>query len=268
MNKFLNVIKGMVIGVSNIIPGVSGGTMAVVFGIYDKLISSITNFFTDWKKNFSFLFQIALGAGLGIILFSKLLTYLLDSFPEQTNFFFIGLIIGSVPILFKKATAKKVQPINIIWLVVTFGLLVWMAFSGEAESSKVILTTLNVKSFVSLVLAGFIAAATMILPGVSGSFVLLLLGLYDTMLAAVSNFNIPLLFACGIGAVLGLVTMTKVIETIFNKFPQTAYMAILGLILGSIFAIFPGFTLGASGIVSIIACIGGFLIAYIVGKNE
>ena len=268
MDKLLNVIKGMVIGVSNIIPGVSGGTMAVVFGIYDKLILSITNFFKDWKKNFAFLFQIALGAGLGIILFSKLLTYLLETYPQQTNFFFIGLILGSVPILFKKATEKKVQHINVVWLVVTFGLLVWMALSGEAESSATILTTLNVKSFISLALAGFIAAATMILPGVSGSFVLLLLGLYDTMLAAVSNFNIPLLFAGGIGAVLGLVTMTKVIEAIFNKFPQTAYMAILGLILGSVFAIFPGFTLGVSGIISIIACLGGFLIAYIVGKNE
>lgn len=268
MDKILNIIKGMVIGVSNIIPGVSGGTMAVVFGIYDKLISSITNFFKDWKKNFAFLFQIALGAGLGIILFSKLLTYLLDIYPQQTNFFFIGLILGSVPILFKKATEKKVQPVNIIWLVVTFVLLVWMALSGEAEGSSTILTTLNLKSFISLALAGFVAAATMILPGVSGSFVLLLLGLYDTMLAAVSNFNIPLLFAGGIGALLGLVTMTKVIEAIFNKFPQTAYMAILGLILGSVFAIFPGFTFGVSGIVSIIACVIGFLVAYIIGKNE
>lgn len=268
MDKFLNFLRGVVIGVSNIIPGVSGGTMAVVMGIYDKLISSITNFFKNPKKNFIFLFQIAIGAIVGIIAFSKLIQFLLFNYQEQTNFFFIGLILGSCPILFKKATEKKINSINYIWFLGTFILLISMGLLKEPSTTVSVVTTLDVKSCISILLAGFIAAATMILPGVSGSFVLMLLGLYETMVSAVSDFNIPLLFAGGIGALLGLVTTTKLIESLFNRYPQTAYMAILGLVLGSVFTIFPGFTMGLGGLASIVLGILGFGIAYLIGKNE
>ncbi|WP_051824022.1 undecaprenyl phosphate translocase family protein [Clostridium sulfidigenes] len=109
MENIFVILKGMVIGVSNVIPGVSGGTMAVVLGIYDKLISAVNSFFKDWKKNIFFLGEIAIGAGLGIILFSKLITNLLTNHPEPTNFFFIGLILGSFPMLYKRATKGKVK---------------------------------------------------------------------------------------------------------------------------------------------------------------
>ena len=108
MENIFVILKGMVIGISNVIPGVSGGTMAVVLGIYDKLISTINQFFKDWKKNIFFLGEIAIGAGLGIILFSKLITSLLTNNPEPTNFFFIGLILGSFPMLYRSETKVKV----------------------------------------------------------------------------------------------------------------------------------------------------------------
>lgn len=268
MDNLMNILKGMVIGISNVIPGVSGGTMAVVLGIYDKLISTINGFFKNWKKSIFFLGEIAVGAALGIILFSKLITTLLNNYTEPTSFFFIGLILGSFPLLYKRATKNKVKPSNYIWFVITLGLMIAMSFFNENDTTAVAMTTLSVKSFISLFSAGFIAAATMILPGVSGSLVLLILGLYTTFTTAISTFNIPLLIPIALGVLIGIITMTKVIEALLNKFPQPTYFAICGLILGSIFSVYPGFTFGTMGIMSIITCLAGFLLTYILGKKE
>lgn len=271
MEFVINILKGMVIGISNIIPGVSGGTMAVVLGIYDKLISSINGFFKNWKKHIGFLACIGIGAILGIVLFSKLLTYLLDpknGFMEATHFFFIGLIIGSLPIIYKKATEKKVEKKNYIFLIIAFAVVFVMALSGDKETASVVIREFTLGSGVKLFLAGFVAAAAMILPGVSGSFILLLMGIYSTMVTAVSEMNIPLLIPVALGVVFGILTMTKLIEALFKRYPQTAYFTILGLIFGSIFAIYPGFTVGFAGILSVISCIVGFGIAFMLGKKE
>ncbi|MEG1254306.1 DUF368 domain-containing protein [Clostridium sp.] len=268
MENILNILKGLVIGISNIIPGVSGGTMAVVLGIYDKLISAINNFFKDWKKNIFFLVEIAIGVALGIVLFSKLITNLLTNYAEPTNFFFIGLILGSFPMLYKRATKGTVKPKNYIWFLTTLILMIIMSIFGSVEVSSIVMTTLTVKIFITLFLAGFIAAATMILPGVSGSLVLLILGLYTTLTNAVSTFNIPLLIPVGLGVVVGIVTMTKIIEAFLSRFPQPAYLAICGLILGSVFPVYPGFTFGVTGIISIVTFIVGFILTYILGKRE
>lgn len=268
MDNIINILKGMVIGISNVIPGVSGGTMAVVLGIYDKLLSAINTFFKNWKKSIFFLGEVAIGAALGIILFSKLITTLLTNYAEPTNFFFIGLILGSFPLLYKRATKDKVKPINYIWFIATLVLMIGMSFFSQKDTTAVIMTTLSVKSFISLFAAGFIAAATMILPGVSGSLVLLILGLYTTFTTAISTFNIPLLIPIGLGVLIGIATMTKVIEALLNKFPQPTYFAICGLILGSIFSVYPGFTLGTTGIISIATFVVGFILTYLLGKKE
>ena len=268
MDNIMNILKGMVIGISNVIPGVSGGTMAVVLGIYDKLIATINGFFKNWKKSILFLGEIAVGAALGIILFSKLISTLLTNYPEPTKFFFIGLILGSFPLLYKRAIKDTVKPINYIWFVITLGLMIAMSFFNKNDSTSVIITTLSLKSFISLFAAGFIAAATMILPGVSGSLVLLILGLYTTFTTAISDFNIPLLIPIGLGVLIGIVTMTKIIEALLKKFPQPTYMAICGLIIGSIFSVYPGFTLGTMGIFSSIAFAAGFILTYLLGKKE
>lgn len=268
MDKVINVIKGMVIGVSNIIPGVSGGTMAVVLGIYDKIISSATGFFKDWKKNSLFLGQLAIGAGVGILAFSKVITFLFESYPKQTNLFFIGLILGSAPLIYKKATEVKVNKTNYIWFIIAFVALAVMGVMREPTSANTVIGTLTASTCILLVMSGFIAAATMILPGVSGSLVLMMIGMYNPILNAVSDFNIPALMLVAIGVVLGFVTMAKIIEMLFKKFPQTAYFTILGLILGSVFGIYQGFGTGMILVGSIVAFIIGFAISYILGKKE
>lgn len=268
MDIIRNLLKGVVIGVSNVIPGVSGGTMAVVFGIYDKLISSVTNFFKDFKKNILFLGTLAVGALIGIIAFSNIITLLLEKYPEQTNFFFIGLIVGTAPLLYKKATEVKVNKLNYIWCIVAFIVVSLMGIMGDPEKNSVIIRELSGVNILKIFLAGFVAAATMILPGVSGSFVLLLLGLYETMTTAVKEFNIPLLMVVAFGVLMGFLLMTKIIDTLFKKFPQTAYFTILGLVVGSVFAIYPGFTFSLGGIISIVCAVIGFGIAYLIGEKE
>lgn len=268
MKTLINVLKGMAIGVSNIIPGVSGGTMAVVLGLYDKLISSINNIFKDFKNNFIFLLQIGIGAGLGILLFSKLLSYLLNTYSNQTNFFFIGLILGSCPLLFNKAREKKSRPVDYICFVIGFGILALMAIFKDVEGTSAIIRELSGSVFLQLTLAGIVAAAAMILPGLSGSFILLLMGLYNTIVTAVSELNVMLLIPVAIGVIIGIVSMTKVIGWLFEKYTQQTYFFILGLVLASIFSIYPGFAFNMTGVISIVTLIIGFGCAYAIGRNE
>lgn len=268
MKYIINLLKGMVIGVSNVIPGVSGGTMAVVMGIYDKIIYSVNNFFKDIKKNIFFLGTLGIGAVLGILLFTNIIDYLLKNHNEQTNFFFIGLILGTAPLLFKKATETKVKSGNLIGLIIGFIIVAGLGILEKAIPDAAFLSTIFKPNAIGFFVAGFIAAATMILPGISGSFVLLLIGLYEPIIEIVKNFDILNIGIVGAGVIAGLLLMTKLIEKIFNKYPQTAYCIIFGLVIGSVFVIFPGFTFGLMGVVSIIALLLGFLVAYVIGKNE
>ena len=268
MKYLINLLKGMVIGISNVIPGVSGGTMAVVMGIYDKIIYSVNNFFNDLKKNIIFLGTIGIGAVIGILLFTNLIDYLLKNFNEQTNFFFIGLILGTVPLLYKKATETKVRTRNFIGLIIGFVIVAGLGILEKVNPEAAFLSSIFKPNYIGFFVAGFIAAATMILPGISGSFVLLLIGLYEPIIGLIKTFDIIGIAVVGVGVLVGFLLMTKLIEKIFNKYPQTAYCIILGLVIGSVFVIYPGFTFGVMGIVSILALIVGFLIAYYIGKNE
>lgn len=268
MKYIINILKGVVIGVSNVIPGVSGGTMAVVMGIYDKIISSVNGFFKDIKKNIMFLGTLGIGAVVGILLFTNLIDYLLKNFNEQTNFFFIGLILGTGPLLFKKATEKKVSTGNWIGLVIGFLIVAGLGVLEKVNPDAAFLSTIFKPNTLGFFVAGFIAAATMILPGISGSFMLLLIGLYEPIIEIVKNFDIINMGIVGVGVILGFLSMTKIIEKLFDKYPQTAYCIIFGLVVGSIFVIFPGITIGLMGIVSILCCLLGFGVAYAIGKNE
>jgi len=268
MKYIIDLLKGMVIGISNVIPGVSGGTMAVVMGIYDKIIYSVNNFFKDIKKNILFLGTLGIGAVLGILLFTNVIDYLLKNFNEQTNFFFIGLIVGTVPLLFKKATETKIKAGNLTGLIIGFVIVAGLGILEKANPDAAFLSAIFKPNTIGFFVAGFIAAATMILPGISGSFVLLLIGLYEPIIEIVKNFDLINIAIVGVGVLAGFLLMTKLIEKIFNKYPQTAYCIIFGLVIGSIFVIYPGFTFGLIGIVSTIALIVGFLIAYVIGKNE
>lgn len=245
-----NILKGAVIGIANIIPGVSGGTMAVSMGIYDKLIHCITHLFKEFKKNIVFLLPLLLGAVLALVAGSFGLEYLFEHFPLPTNLTFIGLILGGLPAIGQKVKGNKVKVGHIIAFVVFFAIVVGLAAVGEREGNAADMT-FHFVNVLKLFGAGVIAAATMVIPGVSGSMVLLVIGYYNPILATINDFvralvdldadgiltGMGVLVPFAVGALVGIFAIAKLIEIIFEKFPMYAYWAIIGLIVASPVAI-------------------------------
>jgi len=272
MKHIINFFKGIIIGISNVIPGVSGGTMAVSMGIYEQLIDCIGNFFHDFKKNFIkniiFLLPIVLGAGLAVILFSKLITFLLASYSMQTQFAFIGLILGSLPFIFKKSKEKGFRKSYIIPGVValtigiTLTILEFKGLAGKPISSF----DMNFINILLIFIYGFISASSMIIPGISGSFVLLLLGVYTAIMTAISTLNIFVLIPFALGVVFGVIACSKLINWLLKHFYGYTYFAIIGFVIGSLPAIFPGITFDISGFISIIILILSFVMSFYISK--
>ncbi|MCM1214189.1 MAG: DUF368 domain-containing protein [Lachnospiraceae bacterium] len=245
-----SILKGMLIGIANIIPGVSGGTMMVSMGIYDKLIHCITHLFSEFKQSVRFLFPIAVGMGIAIIASAFGLEWLFESFPIQANLLFIGLILGSLPILWKNVKGSKIKIGHLIAGIAFFALVVGLAALGGTEGAAADLS-FNLVNVLKLFVVGIIASATMVIPGVSGSMVLMLLGFYQPVLSAITDFiqaltsfdmdgilaGIGILAPFGIGVVAGIFAVAKVVEVIFEKFPLYAYWAIIGLVVASPVAI-------------------------------
>lgn len=281
-----NTLKGMVIGIANIIPGVSGGTMMVSMGIYDKLIHCITHFFKDFKENIKLLIPIGIGIVIGFAGLSLIITPAFEHFPMQTNALFIGLIVGGLPAVFGKVKGNKFKWTYLFPLIIFFVVVVGLALIGEKEGVAADLS-FNFINVLKLLGVGVIAAATMVIPGVSGSMVLLLLGYYNPIVAKIEeflktvlSFNVPAIIesfiaSCcvfiplGIGIVIGIVGVAKLVELIFNKCPMYAYWGIIGLIAASPFAILLVAELGAITILNVLTSIVflavGFFIAMKLG---
>lgn len=257
MRFFMDVIRGVLIGVANVIPGVSGGTMAVSLGVYDRLISSLTGLFKSFKKSMQTLVPILLGAALGIVGFAFLIEYLLASFPLATCLTFTGLILGGLPILtgsLKRELERKhtgIKAGHVMAFIVLFVFGIGMALAG-GEGTAVDLSKVNIIGMILLLVIGMITSATMVVPGVSGSMLLMILGYYNSIISAITdfmtalkNFNVPgllhgvsILVPFGIGVVAGIFLIAKLIEFLFNRYAALTYSAILGLIISSPFAIF------------------------------
>ena len=245
-----NILKGMVIGIANIIPGVSGGTMMVSMNIYDKLIHCITHLFSEFKKSVGFLLSIAIGMGIAIIASSFFLEELFAKVPIQTNMAFIGLILGGLPAIGKNVKGNKIKVGHIVAGLIFFVVVVGLAALGETEGNAADMT-FNFINVIKLFVVGLIAAGTMVVPGVSGSMMLMLMGYYQPILSTITDFisalvdldmdgilqGFGVLVPAGIGVVVGIFLIAKLIEIIFSKFPLYAYWAIIGLIIASPVAI-------------------------------
>ena len=262
-----NVLKGMVIGIANVIPGVSGGTMMVAMGIYDKLIHCITHLFSELKKNLLFLAPIAVGMALAVVGSSFTIEKMFELFPFQTSLLFVGLVVGGLPAMWKNVKGKSIKVGHIITCVLFLALVVGMALLGETEGNAAELT-FSLVNAIKLFFVGVIAAATMVIPGVSGSMVLLLLGYYNPILSTINAFiraalyfdfagimaGVGVLAPFGIGMVIGIFAIAKLIEIIFAKFPLYAYWGIIGLIVASPFAIL---AMGSFGTITVISILTG-----------
>lgn len=355
MGNVLGIVFGLIFGIANIIPGVSGGTMLVTCGCYDRVCGALALDFKEIKKNIKFLIFFGIGAIIGIIGFSNIITLLFDNFPTETYMFFIGLIIGSIPLIVRNATVKeKFKPLCLVPFILSLALVIGLAVleQNSADPAPVAITensdgssftvtfinnsdktikdwsmeiendgisvsklkgdiavgeestanlikpsgsgeilphesvTFTVKASEKPVLklkysypitaglvftiigASFLAAMAMIIPGVSGSFIMVLLGTYATVISAIKDFNFGVLIPTLIGVVLGLVLGARLIRWLLKKHRLMVFSAILGLCAGSLYAILPeGFGLNLNTLIGLVTLALGFVLSFIVGKH-
>ncbi|POQ99118.1 hypothetical protein AU468_10920 [Alkalispirochaeta sphaeroplastigenens] len=254
----VNFLKGLAIGMANIIPGVSGGTIAVITGIYDELIDAFGNFFgrpPGWRRNLLFLVPVVGGILAGSVLFARLLGLLLDSAPGPTTFGFIGLILGSAPAMVRRAGVSSLRPLSGLLFCAGLAVVLWMGLAPRPEAAEAV-TAIDPATAAILFGAAFVASIAMLIPGVSGSFLLLLMGMYGTLREGFSSLNIPVILIFALGTGTGVVLVSKLIAALLAKFHEETYWVIIGLVLGSAVALFPGL---GSGFM-ILADLGGFLI--------
>lgn len=274
MEHIINVLKGVVIGVANAIPGVSGGTMMVIMKVFDRLLGAVTLNLKKLKENFVFLLTIIIGMGIGVILSAKVLNICFENFYVQTQFFFMGVVLGSLPMIYKEATKeKKLEPIHLIPFAIGLVIIICVTYISNLITDPQTIS-LTPGTFIYLLVISVVAAAAMIMPGLSGSLVLLILGGYETVINAVNEMNIMVLIPVGIGIILGILLCAKVITLCLKKWQRGTYAVILGLIVGSFYAIWPretvdsvtgeitgaSFEFNSTGIIAIVIGIIGILL--------
>lgn len=263
------ILKGVVMGVANIIPGVSGGTMAVSMGIYDKMIHAATHLFSEFKKSMKVLLPLLLGAAIGVVALARIIEYMFEKIPFQTNLLFIGLIVGGLPAITRKVKGKGMKVGYVIAFLLFFVIVAGLAVIGEQEGAAADLS-FNLLNVLRLFGVGIVASATMVIPGVSGSMMLMLMGYYNPILSEVNrfidnliDFNISgildgcaVLIPFGIGVVVGIFAIAKIIEIVFEKFPEHAYWAIIGLIVASPVAIL---LMNSFGTITVVTVLTGII---------
>ncbi len=278
------ILKGVVIGVANIIPGVSGGTMAVSMGIYDKMIHAATHLLSEFKKSMKILIPIVVGAVIGIVALARMIEIMFEKIPFQTNLLFIGLIVGGLPAIARKVKGKSIRLGHLLSFLIFFVVEAGLAILGEQEGAAADLS-FSLLNVVKLFGVGIVASATMVIPGVSGSMMLMLMGYYNPVLSEINgfidnllDFNVPgILDGClvlvpfGLGVVFGIFAIAKIIEIVFEKFPEHAYWAIIGLIVASPVAILVMNGFGAINLVTVLtgvaALAAGVVIALKLGEE-
>ena len=237
-----NFIIGILVGAASMLPGISGGVIAVIFRIYERLIYDVNHIRTKIREDFWFLAVVLLGIMAGMIAFVFITDYLLNTWFIATMFLFVGLIIGQLPELVK--ITKKGEPTktsHVIWLAVGLAVMVFLLilhlYFGEADEGAVIADSDIAVGAVLAFIAGAILALSKIIPGISGSTVLLALGLYIWMLDIIKGFDLPYLIPFGIGFIAAVFGGAKLMGHLLENHHHPVYYFILGLTVGSVFVI-------------------------------
>ncbi len=245
--KLILFIKGVVLGVAFVIPGVSGGTLAVLMGIYEELIEAASNFYksiANFKKYFMYLLPIGLGVVFSVAVFAKLIKFGLDKAPIITILIFLGMIIGGIPALVRNVKGTKTNlkdmTLMLVGLIIVISMLIF-----HKSNSNVILTNMSIGGYFTLLLVGAIAAVTMVVPGISGSFTLMLIGYYEPVLNLVNDItsfknlgpNLILMATFMLGVFIGIIFISKIIEWCLKHYKRETYYAIIGFVLSSIISV-------------------------------
>ena len=258
-----NFIKGIFIGAGAILPGISSGVVCIVLGLYEKLLNCVLSFFKDINNNIKFLLPITSGILVGIILFSKIILYCFELIPCQTKSLFIGLLLGSIYLLMKSNVKGKENKKSIfsnyssLFICFLIGISLIFLENIINFSNEQISCDLNP---LFLVFSGFFMSIGIIVPGVSSTVILMLLGVYSTYLNAISTINITILFPMAIGLTLGSFVFMKIIQYLLNRYHSQTMFGIIGFSLGSIFILFPSYSFSLESIIGLLLMYLGFAI--------
>ncbi len=247
---FTLIIKGFIVGIAFIIPGLSGGTLAMYLGIYEKLLHAIGNIFKEFKKSVTFLFPLFLGIGIAVVGLASLLGWLIDKNSLIVLLFFMGLVIGGAKDIYQRGQrdGKPINVFSILAFFVSFGLVMLLIVFGKLNQSVGIAhIDITAGNIVLIFFLGMAASMTMIVPGVSGSALLVVLGYYTAIVTNVVGnlrnfsdivYNMEVVIPFAIGAAAGIIIFSRIIEKALKTYPKQTYFAILGFIIASVIAIF------------------------------
>lgn len=287
---FQDFFKGIFVGAGGIAPGLSGGTLAIILGIYERMVAAVGNIFKTPVKSIKTLFPIGAGALIGVVGFGTVQTFLLDKYLMQTMFCFMGLIIGSLPFLFREANEKEpltrenaVSRVILFLITLAVGLILTILETQEINVDPVVIA-MSPLVFGRLVLVGILIAASLVIPGVSGTVLLVMIGQYGLVLNAVADLrnilklpmaspemiqgifdNLLVLIPLGLGTVLGGIAISYIIHQLLQRWHGQTYAGILGFVIGSIPALYPRGTnvgLNTTTLVSAVLLLAGIVLAY------
>ncbi|HGZ7595533.1 TPA: DUF368 domain-containing protein [Staphylococcus aureus] len=273
--KWINILKGFAMGTSDLVPGVSGGTIALLLGIYNQFIASISGIFSRrFWPSFTFLIPIIIGMLLAMGSLSNLFNYLLSQHHIPTMFFFGGLIIGIVPYLLKISNYKTSFTTKHYMMVIAgIAILIVITLMNNGDKHAGETLTLSTGLIIKYFIAGMCASSAMLLPGISGSFMLLVFGVYGTVMLAISevvklNFTgLPILLAVGFGVLAGFIISSKIIQSFLTHHKLMTFALIIGFVVGSLFAVFPGLPTNiVMWFVSLVVFIIGFIVSLTLGR--
>ncbi|HCZ5521837.1 TPA: DUF368 domain-containing protein [Staphylococcus aureus] len=273
--KWINILKGFAMGTSDLVPGVSGGTIALLLGIYNQFIASISGIFSRrFWPSFTFLIPIIIGMLLAMGSLSNLFNYLLSQHHIPTMFFFGGLIIGIVPYLLKISNYKTSFTTKHYMMVIAgIAILIVITLMNNGDKHAGETLTLSTGLIIKYFIAGMCASSAMLLPGISGSFMLLVFGVYGTVMLAISevvklNFaGLPILLAAGFGVLAGFIISSKIIQYFLTHHKLMTFALIIGFVVGSLFAVFPGLPTNiVMWFVSLVVFIIGFIVSLTLGR--
>ncbi|HCU9040005.1 TPA: DUF368 domain-containing protein [Staphylococcus aureus] len=273
--KWINILKGFAMGTSDLVPGVSGGTIALLLGIYNQFIASISGiFYRRFWPSFTFLIPIIIGMLLAMGSLSNLFNYLLSQHHIPTMFFFGGLIIGIVPYLLKISNYKTSFTTKHYMMVIAgIAILIVITLMNNGDKHAGETLTLSTGLIIKYFIAGMCASSAMLLPGISGSFMLLVFGVYGTVMLAISevvklNFTgLPILLAVGFGVLAGFIISSKIIQYFLTHHKLMTFALIIGFVVGSLFAVFPGLPTNiVMWFVSLVVFIIGFIVSLTLGR--
>lgn len=283
MKNIVLCAKGFLMGLANLVPGISGGTLAITLGIYEKFISALGNFFGNFKENLKFLLPIGIGIVLSLLSLSRVISFGLENFVFATIMLFIGAILGGLPMLCGRMKDEKITIAHILAFVISCALVLATVFI--ASGTDVSFDNMGLVGYVKMFFVGVISAMTMLIPGVSGSAVLMTIGYYTPTIDLIKNLTNPdmmirnflILVPFGLGILVGMFGGAKFIEILIKKYPIKAYWAIVGFVIASIIGIiYQNLLIDVSSlnigicevIVGIIFLISSFILAYKFGTEK